>query len=104
MTIDELAARMDERFAGIDSKIDAQFAAVDAKMDARFATVDAKMEQGFNASRVRDESIEVLIATEGEAREVLRDEIHRRFVSADRKHDEQITLLKDAVQHLSSRK
>lgn len=75
-----------------------------AKMDAQFAAVDAKMEQGFNDSKIRDERLEALINVAGEAREVLRDEIHRRFVTADRKHDEQFKLLKEAVQHLSSRK
>lgn len=95
MTIEELAARMDAQFTAVGEK----FTAVGEK----FAGIDAKMEQGFNDSKIRDERLESLIAIEGEALEVLRDEMHRRFVSADRKHDDQFKLLKEAVQHLSSR-
>ena len=34
-----------------------------------------------------------------EADEVLRDSMSRRFDAADRKHDEQIGLLKDVIRH-----
>jgi hypothetical protein len=61
------------------------------------------MDQGFNDSKIRDERLAGLITFGFETREVLRDEMHRRFDAADRKNDEQITLLKDAVQHLNTR-
>jgi len=92
MTIDELAARLDQQFA----KIDVKFAGIDEK----FASVDEKL----NASRVRDEELRELTKFGLEAREILRDEMHRRFDETDRKNDEQISLLKDTVRHLRSHK
>ena len=89
MTNDELAA-----------KIDARFEAVEQKMDARFEAVEKKMEEGFDASRARDEELRTLTKFGLEAREILRDEIHRRFDESDRKTDLQVTLLRDAVAHL----
>jgi len=80
MTVEELAAQMNEQFAGLKKSMD----------------------QGFNDSKVRDDELRDLMTFGLEAREVLRDEMHRRFDAADRKHDQQITLLKDAVQHLNS--
>lgn len=82
MTVDGLATRMDTRFEALDQKVD----------------------QGFDKSKIRDEELRSLVKFGLEAREVLRDEMHRRFDASDRKHDEQITLLKDAVTYLSSHK
>ena len=82
MTIDELAAQMNDQFA----------------------KVHQKMDEGFKDSKIRDEELRDLTKFGLEAREVLRDEMHRRFDEADRKNDEQITLQKDAVRHLSSPK
>ena len=53
-------------------------------------------------SRARDEELRGLMTFGLEARDVLRDEMHRRFEAADAKYDEQFTLLKDAVRHLNS--
>ncbi len=89
MTIDELAARMDEKFSGVDKQ---------------FEALKRKMKEGFDASRAGDEELRGLMKFGLEANEVLREDMHRRFDAGDRKHDEQITLLKDAVQHLTSRK
>ena len=83
MTIDDLAAKFDN---------------LEQKMDQRFESLEQKMDQGFNDSKTRDERLEGLMTFGLEARDILRDEMHRRFDEADRKHDEQITLLKDAVQ------
>jgi hypothetical protein len=57
------------------------------------------MTEGFDASRARDEELRDLMKFGREAREVLRDEIHRRFDNADQKHDEQIDLLKTVIRH-----
>ena len=81
MTIDELAAKMHQGFVRLEQKID----------------------RGFNDSKTRDQRLEGLIIGL-EAREVLRDEMHRRLDTADRKNDEQTTLPEDAVQHLNTRK
>jgi predicted nucleic acid-binding Zn-ribbon protein len=126
MTNDELAKKLDEKFAGIDEKfagIDAKFAGIDekfaalnekfagvdnrfsrideasTKMEKRFERLEQKMDDGFGASRVRDEELRGLITFGLEARDVLRDDMHRRFDAADQKHDEQIHLLKDVIRH-----
>jgi hypothetical protein len=82
MTIDELAARMNEKFDGLEKKVD----------------------DGFKDSKIRDEELRDLMKFGLEAREVLRDEIHRRFDDSDRRQEEQIALLKDAVRHSIDRK
>lgn len=122
MTNDELAAKIDEKFAGIDQKfagidqkfdrIDDHFARVDRSLaaidqrfdgvDKRFDALEKKVDDGFQASKLRDEGIRDLAKVGLEAHEILREEMHRRFDESDRKNDEQITLLKDAVRHLSS--
>jgi septation ring formation regulator EzrA len=131
MTIDELAARMDEKFAGIDEKfagIDQKFGGIDQKLagidqkfagidqrfdridqrfdriDQRFEALEKNVDEGFNASRARDEELRDLTKFGLEAREILRDEMHRRFDAADRKHDEAISLLETAVRDSSRRK
>lgn len=82
MTIDELGAKLEEQFAGIDKRFDA---------------LEKKVDEGFKDSKIRDEELRDLMKFGLEAREVLRDEMHRRFDDSDRKQDEQMTLLKDAV-------
>ena len=124
MTLDELAAKLDEHGAKIDAqsakldaqvaKLDQQFAGIDGKFDSidqkffgidqRFDTMDKKVDEGFKDSKIRDEDLRDLMKFGLEARDVLRDDMHRRFDAADRKNDEQLTLLKDAVQHLKSLK
>lgn len=91
MTLDELAAKMDEQFSGVNDRFGA--------IEKRFDGLEKKVDEGFKDSKIRDEELRDLMKFGLEAREVLRDEIHRRFDEADRKHDEQITLLKDAGRH-----
>ena len=103
MTTDELAAKLDEQFARIDQKfesIDQRF----EQIDARFVALENKVDQGFNDSKTRDENLRDLMTFGLEAREVLRDEMRRRFYEADLKHDQQLALLKDTVRHLTSHK
>lgn len=82
MTVDELAARLEQRFEGLEQK---------------FENLEQKMDDGFEASKIRDEELRDLMAFGLEAREVLRDEMHRRFDAAGHKHDEQIGLLNDVI-------
>jgi hypothetical protein len=79
-----------------------QFEAMRVDMSAMrgdFADLRKTMHEGFDASRIRDEELRDLMKFGLEAREVLRDEVHRRFDDADRKHDEQIDLLKTVIRH-----
>lgn len=98
MTNDELAAKLDERFASIDEK----FAGIDQRLDGidqRFDALETKVEAGFDASKVRDEELRGLMTFGFEARDVLRNEMNRRFDEAARQSDEQITLLRNAIRH-----
>lgn len=98
MTNDELAARIDRNAARIDetlARIDEGF----ERIDRRFDSFETKVDAGFNASKMRDEELRDLTRFGLDAREVLRDEMHRRFDEAERKNDEQISLLKDAVRN-----
>lgn len=117
MTNDELAKKLDEKFAGVDekfagldekfSRVDARFSQIDefaAKVDKRFESLEQKMDDGFAASKIRDEDLRGLMTFGLEAREVLREEVHRRFDASDRKHDEQITLLKDVIRQAPTKK
>jgi hypothetical protein len=88
MTVDELAARMDAQFTSVRK---------------RFEDLDYKVDEGFKDSKIRDEQLRDLVTLGFEAREVLRDEMHRRFDDADEKHDQQVTLLQDAVSHLANK-
>jgi len=89
MTLEELAAKLD---------------AQSSKMDERFAALDNKVDRGFNDSKIRDEELRGLIKFGFEARDVLRDEMHRRFDDSDRKHDQQIAVLQDVTRNLNSHK
>jgi hypothetical protein len=89
MTIDELAKQIEEKFAGVDQK---------------FGALEKKVDQGFDDSKTRDEELRDLMKFGLEAREALRDEMHRRFDEAAGKHDQQITLLQDAVRHRAGHK
>ena len=95
MTIDGLAAKMNERFESMDKRFD--------RMDKRFESLEQKMDQGFNDSKIRDEHLLGLTRFSLEADEVLRDSMMRRFDDADRKHDEQISLLKDVVRQRAAK-
>ena len=82
MTIDELAARMDEQFAGVHAKftgIDNKFTGIDNKfigLEKKFDGLENKVDDGFKDSKIRDEELRVLMTFGLEAREVLRDEMH----------------------------
>ena len=106
MTIDELAAKfenleqkMDQRFETMDQR----FESLEQRMNKRFEGLEQKMDQGFNDSKSRDEHLLGLTRFNLEADEVLRDSMMRRFDDADRKHDEQISLLKDVVRQRAAK-
>jgi hypothetical protein len=73
-------------------------------LDKRFDALEKKIDEGFDASRARDEELRDLTKFGLEAREILRDEMHRRFDAADRKHNGAIALLEAAVRDSSRQK
>ena len=64
-----------------------------ATLGVRTATLDSKVTVGF-------EQTHALLRFGLEAREALRESMDARFDAADRKHDEQIGLLKDVLRDL----
>ena len=112
MELEDLAAKLDTLDAKLDArgaKLDALDAKVDklgAKVDAQGAKLDAldnKVDEGFKDSKIRDEELRGLMKFGLEAREVLRDEMHRRFDDTDRRLDSELALLKDTCQKFSTR-
>lgn len=108
--IDAQSAKMDAQSGKLEEKfssIDARFENIDArfeKIDARFEKIEASMHQGFNDSKTRDEHLRDLMKFGLEAREVLRDEMHRRFDAVESKQEQQVSLLHEAVRHVSNHK
>lgn len=58
---------------------------------------DEEVARGLNESKIRDEELRRLTKFGLEAREVLKESIEARFDAADKKHDEEIGLLKDVL-------
>jgi septation ring formation regulator EzrA len=109
MTIEELAAQMNTQFADVNEKfadVNEKFAGVNEKfagIEHRFDELTKRVGEGFDASRARDEELRDLAKFGLEARDILREEMHRRFDDTDRKHDDSIELLQTAVRDLSRR-
>lgn len=61
-----------------------------------------RVDEALNAAKIRDEEAHRLLKFSLEAREGLRESVENRFEVADRKHDEQIDLLKHVVQHFAT--
>ena len=87
MTLDDIAKQIDAVRGDMTA------------MSGKLTNLEKTVSEGFDASRIRDEELRDLTKFGLEARDVLRDEMMRRFDDADRKQDEQIGLLKTAVQH-----
>lgn len=59
-----------------------------------------KIGEDLNAARIRDEELHRLMTFGLEAREGLRESVETRFDATDKKHDEEIDLLKDVLRAL----
>ena len=94
---------LDQKFVGLDKKFDGLDKKVDG-LEKKFDGLDKKVDDGFSASKVRDEELRDLAKFGLEAREALRESMENRFDEADRKHNQQIDLLNDAVRYLNSHK
>jgi hypothetical protein len=104
MTLDDIAKQIDAMHVDVTA-MRGELTDLKKTMDEGFVASGQRddelgktMAEGFDASRTRDEELRDLTKFGLEAREVLRDEMMRRFNDADRKHDEQIELLKTVVQ------
>jgi thymidylate synthase len=90
MTLDDIG----QRLVAIDEKV----TSLQDELRSGFKRVD----QELNAAKIRDEEAHRLLTFSLEAREGLRESVEARFDEADKKHDEQIDLLKQVVQHLAT--
>ena len=88
MTLDDLG----QRLVAIDDKV----TSLQSEVRSGFKRVD----EALNAAKIRDEEAHRLLKFGLEAREGLRESVEARFEEADKKHDEQIDLLKQVVQHM----
>ncbi len=88
--IQSLDARMQDGFHTIDERFH--------KVDERFGKVDEEL----NAARIRDGEAHSLLKFGLEAREGLRESMEACFDATDRKHDEEISLLKDVLRSVTS--
>jgi chromosome segregation ATPase len=78
-------------------------------LQSTLASLQAEVRSGFkrvdeelNAAKIRDEEAHRLLKFSLEAREGLRESVEARFEEADKKHDDQIDLLKQVVQRLAT--
>ena len=90
MTLDDIG----QRLVAIDDKV----TSLQDEARASFKHVDEEL----NAAKIRDEEAHRLLKFSLEAREGLRESVEVRFDQADKKHDEQIDLLKQVVQHVAT--
>ena len=108
MTLDDIARKLDtidKRLSTLDGKVDNGFSASEKKsllssvanLESKIEDVESTIEDGFNASRVRDEELHRLTRFGLEADEIIANSINRRLDESNRKHDEQIGLLKNFI-------
>jgi hypothetical protein len=100
MTLDDIARKLDTidtRLSTLERKVDDGFSASEKSLLLNVANLESKMEDGFNASKVRDEELHRLTRFGLEADEIIADSINRRLDESNRKHDQQISLLKDVI-------
>ena len=118
MTLDDIGRRLDTLQSDMTSvksnvgSLQANVRSLQAdagSLQSTLASLQAEVQTGFkrvdeelNAAKIRDEEAHHLLKFSLEAREGLRESVETRFEEADRKHDEQIDLLKQVVHHLAS--
>ena len=104
MTLDDIGRRLDTLQSDMTSvksnveSLQTNLTSLHAEVQTGFKRVDEEL----NAAKIRDEEAHRLLKFSLEAREGLRESVETRFEEADRKHDEQIDLLKQVVHHLAS--
>ena len=68
-----------------------------AGMKTEISDVKHHVRTGFNESRIRDEELRDLMKFGLEAREALRETVDARFDATDKKHVEELGLMKDVL-------
>ena len=101
--VDTLAKAVDSGMRSMESRMGSMESRM-GSMDSRMDTMQKEMKDGFahvdqklNEARMRDEELRGLMTFGLEAREALRETMEERFTEADKKHDEQIDLLKTVL-------
>ena len=123
MTLDDIARKLDTidtRMSTLERKVDDGFnasgsamgslrsglATLEVKVDTleeKLDTLEGKLDDSSRASQIRDEELHRLTRFGLEADEVIADSINRRLDESNRKHDEQITLIKDVIRQQAIR-
>lgn len=104
MTLDDIGRRLDTLQSDMTSvksnvqSLQTNLTSLQAGVQTGFKRVD----EALNAAKIRDEEAHRLLEFSLEAREGLRESVDARFDEADKKHDQQIDLLKQVVQHLAT--
>jgi hypothetical protein len=99
MSMKEVSRQLKElstKFEKLETKFDG--------LETKFDGLETKVDEGFNASKARDEELRSLVKFGFEVDDALRESMENRFDEADRKHNQQIDLLNDAVRYLNSHK
>ena len=96
--LDTFATSVEKRFDGVDGRLDGVDRRLDG-VDRRLDGVDTRLSKlAVGLDEVKS------LAKDGlEAIQILKESTERSFAEADRKHDEQIELLKDVSVHVRKR-
>jgi uncharacterized coiled-coil DUF342 family protein len=106
MTLDGIAKRLEAlqtTVAGLQSNMTEMKSEMTemksgmAGMTTEISDVKHHVKTGFNESRIRDEELRDLMKFGLEAREALRETVDARFDATDKKHDEELGLLKSVL-------
>jgi hypothetical protein len=104
MTLDDIGRRLDTLQSDMSSvksiieSLQTNVTSLQAEMQTGFKRVDEEL----NAAKIRDEEAHRLLKFGLEAREGFCESVEARFDEADKKHDDQIGLLKQVIQHLAT--
>ena len=99
MTLDGIARQLNairEDIAGVKADLTG-VKADGTSVRAELASLRSEMKDGFNASKIRDEELRSLAKLGLEANQGLLETTTARFDATDKKHGEEIGLLKDVL-------
>lgn len=99
MTLDGIARQLNairEDIAGVKADLTG-VKADGTSVRAELASLRSEMRDGFNASKIRDEELRSLAKLGLEANQGLLETTTARFDATDKKHGEEIGLLKDVL-------
>lgn len=116
-SLDQKISTLDEKFTTLDGKVstldgkvtqlDGKVSTVDGKvstLDGRVSTLAGSISDLKTEMRIQFDETHRLLKFGLEAREALRENMEGRFAAVDRKHDQEIGLLKDVLRSVAARR